>query len=1374
MAESDVEVSTGVVVDLSEKTPIQVLHVDDEAVFLKVAKQCLEMQGIFQVETASSVEEAMGKMKKKTFDVIVSDYVMPEKDGLEFLKELRDSGNDVPFIIFTGRGREEVAIKALNLGADRYISKGGDPETVYGELAYGIRQTVERRRAEEMLRRSEEKYRNLFENAKDVIVLMDLKGNITAINKAAVEYGFKKDEVVGKNMRKFVPKKYWPKLLKELVQIARRKTVEGRIEIITPKGKKDAEYRSDPMIVDNRVVGVQGVLRDITEHKKAEEDLIRLSSAAKMTTDSIVISDIDAKIIDVNEATLKMYGTDDKRDLIGKNSFDLIAPEDREKALAGTKETLGRGYVKGREYNIITKDGGRVPVEMSVAIMKDVDGKPIGFVGISRGITERKRAEEALRDSEKNWSDSFNSLEDVMIIINKDYTIERINDNGLKLLGKTREELIGKKCYQVILGVDAPSEFCPGKRALKTGKVESVDRYMKLFDKYFSIKSSPIFNERGEIVGFVDLMRDITERKETEEELEKSLVKYRSLVEDTDVGIITVDVEGRFIFVNKAICKVTGYSEKELIGKPFAALIHPDDRRRILGIFQEFLNNPDMKPQFEFRVIHKKGHIVHMHSAPTIFRFKGEIAGSHAIITDITERRKAEKSLQDAKEKWISLTENTDDIIMIVDGKGVIQYINRTIPPYTPEETSGKLVYDYVPREQHDIMRESLSKVFKTGKPDSFEVSSNIPKTGTIWFSAKVVPIKHDKEIPSVVMISTDITERRKAEEELKSSEDRLKVTFEFAPDAYYLSDLKGTFVDGNKAAEELTGYSRSELIGKSFLKLKLLPRSQTPKAAKLLAKNALGRPTGPDEFVLKRKDGTQVSVEIRTFPVKIKDQTLVLGIARDISERKRAEESTRKSEEKYRALVELAPDGIVTVDLRGMITSVNGAFLRLTGFSKDEIVGKHFTKLRTVRARDMPKYLKLFGSILRGKMPPPLEFPYLRKDGTSRLGEAHACSVKEDGKTVGIQAILRDITERKKKEEVIRESQEKFERLFMDNPEAAVYMDSGFHILDINPRFRKLFGYSLEEIKDKSINSIIVPEDKMKEAETFDKRASKGEVYQEDTIRKRKNGTLVPVSFSAAPIIFESKAIGHVAMYKDISQLKEAEKALRGTMEELKMTNEKMRVVGRLTRHDVRNKLSAVTGNIFLTKQKVSGDREALTCLDDAESAVRQVERIFDFARTYEKLGVEELAYMNVEKSVKEAVSLYSDLHGIKVINDCRSLTVLADSLLRQLFYNLIDNSLKYGEKASQIRIYYKEVRKDQLKLVYEDAGVGIPNAEKEKIFKEGYGKGTGYGLYLIRKICEVYGWAINETGKHGKGAQFTITIPRMSEGKEALFKLD
>ena len=175
MTESAVKSSHELVVGLTEKTLIHVLHVDDDAGFLKVARQLLEMQGTFQVDTALSVEEAKEKLEKHVFDVIVSDYMMPEKDGLEFLKELRDSGNNIPFIMFTGKGREEVAINALNLGADNYINKIGEPETVYTELAHGIRQTVERRRADLEVWKREQRLRAILAGSPDIITVSDLQ-----------------------------------------------------------------------------------------------------------------------------------------------------------------------------------------------------------------------------------------------------------------------------------------------------------------------------------------------------------------------------------------------------------------------------------------------------------------------------------------------------------------------------------------------------------------------------------------------------------------------------------------------------------------------------------------------------------------------------------------------------------------------------------------------------------------------------------------------------------------------------------------------------------------------------------------------------------------------------------------------------------------------------------------------------------------------------------------------------------------------------------------------------------------------------------------------------------------------------------------------
>ena len=164
---------------------IRVLHVDDEVSLLKVAKQILELQGHFQVDSAGSVEEAYEKMKQKDYDVIVSDYQMPIKDGLQFLKELKDSGNNVSFILFTGKGREDVAIQALNLGADRYFSKTGKPETVYGELTHAIKQIIMHKKVENDLIENEEKFRMYIENAPVAVFVTNPNAAYQYVNQAA-------------------------------------------------------------------------------------------------------------------------------------------------------------------------------------------------------------------------------------------------------------------------------------------------------------------------------------------------------------------------------------------------------------------------------------------------------------------------------------------------------------------------------------------------------------------------------------------------------------------------------------------------------------------------------------------------------------------------------------------------------------------------------------------------------------------------------------------------------------------------------------------------------------------------------------------------------------------------------------------------------------------------------------------------------------------------------------------------------------------------------------------------------------------------------------------------------------------------------------
>jgi signal transduction histidine kinase len=181
-----------------------------------------------------------------------------------------------------------------------------------------------------------------------------------------------------------------------------------------------------------------------------------------------------------------------------------------------------------------------------------------------------------------------------------------------------------------------------------------------------------------------------------------------------------------------------------------------------------------------------------------------------------------------------------------------------------------------------------------------------------------------------------------------------------------------------------------------------------------------------------------------------------------------------------------------------------------------------------------------------------------------------------------------------------------------------------------------------------------------------------------------------------------------------------------------------------------------------------------SVQCARDAtESAVDQMEVIFNFSRNYEVLGVQKLSYIDVRKCVEDAAILLSGMNEVKLVTECQGLKVMADSLLRQLFYNLIDDTLKDGETVTKIRVYYEEGKKG-LKLVYEDDGIGIPEDEKELIFHEGYGKSTGHGLYLIKKMCKEYGWTISETGKPGKGAQFTITIPKTTKKGKQSYRFD
>ncbi|MFQ5809189.1 MAG: PAS domain S-box protein, partial [Armatimonadota bacterium] len=263
-----------------------------------------------------------------------------------------------------------------------------------------------------------------------------------------------------------------------------------------------------------------------------------------------------------------------------------------------------------------------------------------------------------------------------------------------------------------------------------------------------------------------------------------------------------------------------------------------------------------------------------------------------------------------------------------------------------------------------------------------------------------------------------DASKRRQLEEALRESEERLRILFEFAPDGYYLLDPQGTFLDGNKASEEIIGYTREELIGKKFHEANLLSPDQLPEAAAALAKNVAGQPSGPEALVLNRKDGSAVPVEIRTFPVEINGQPVILGIARDISERRRAEEALRASEEQYRTLVEQASDNIIILQ-QGKTVYRNPTYAKLLGYSVAETADRSF--LEFVAPEDRARVQGYYQQWLRGEpVPDQYEVRLLTQDGHRLTMEVKPSVIQHKGQPATM-VVMRDITERKRAEEELR-----------------------------------------------------------------------------------------------------------------------------------------------------------------------------------------------------------------------------------------------------------------------------------------------------------------------------------------------------------------
>jgi len=358
------------------------------------------------------------------------------------------------------------------------------------------------------------------------------------------------------------------------------------------------------------------------------------------------------------------------------------------------------------------------------------------------------------------------------------------------------------------------------------------------------------------------------------------------------------------------------------------------------------------------------------------------------------------------------------------------------------------------------------------------------------------------------------------------------------------------------------------------------------------------------------------------------------------------------------------------------------------------------------------------------------------------------------------VLSTVRDMSCYKKTEAALKQSEVNYKNLIYAMNDAVWVVDHEGNFVDFNDAFVNALGYSREQLLSLGIGSIDNSLNHQQSKEILAKLVRYGH-HVFEAIHTAKDGQQIPVEISSSFTTYNGKPVV-LNIARNVSERMKAEERLSQIFCQLSLVNEKLGVVGGLTRHDVRNKLSAINSYAYLLKKKHKDQPDIVEGLSKIESAVADSVKIFEFAKMYEQLGVEQLTYIDVGKALDEAVALFSGL-TINVVNDCLGRIVLADSFLRQMFYNFVDNTRKYGQKATTVHVYSEQEKSGGLRLIYKDDGVGISLENKKKLFFESFSTGgsTGFGLFFIKKMLDVYGWTITEEGSPGKGAKFIISLP-------------
>ena len=1257
---------------------------------------------------------------------------------------------------------------------------------------------IERKRADEALKRSEEQYRELVENATDIIYTLDLKGNYTSVNAAGERItGYLRQESLTRNINLTVAPEYQELAARmQAEQLAGRDVPAFEIEVIAKDGRRVALEVNTRAIKENGIpVGLQGIARDITERKKVAKALVeseeRNRELIENATDIIYTHDLEGNYTSLNKAGERITGYSLQEALARKIS-DSVAPEDVEKAREMIAEKLAGKETTAYEIDVIAKDGNRVSLEVNSRIIYEND-IPVGVQGIARDITERKLANASLLESENRYRTLFETSPDGVAMFDLEMKVLVANGRSAEIFGYSNaEEMIGKSAFDLIAPENLDRARSNISGIFESGHLRPLESTgIRADGSLFAVEFSAtlIRNIDGQSQAVLGVTRDITERKKIREALTESEERYRELVENAIDVIYTLDLEGNYTSINRASEEITGYTVEESLKRNIVESMAPAYREKARELLAAQVHGENLSA-FELEILAKDGRQIALEIKTRPIKENGIAVGVQGIARDITERKRTEAALEESEATFRALFDTSNDAIMVLSDGVFIDCNSSTEVLFAcrKEEILGVSPLTLSPTEQPDGEL-SAAKVTRylgaamKGEPQRFEWKHLRPD-GTL-FDAEVSLNKVDfLGVSQLQAIVRDITERKRADAALRASEASFKSLFDTANDAILLLN-DGVFTDCNRRAEILFG-SRDWIIGRSPLELSPEFQPDGQRSADKVPGHIKRTLTGEPQFFEWqhiRMDGTPFDTDISLNKVELRGETHIQSIIRDITERKRIEKTIIENEAKFRDLFDNAPVAYHELDVNGCYTRINQTEALMLGYTNDELRGRHVSDFIVEKISRESVKAKLGGQLDFTAQ----ERTFIRKDGT------HISVLIEDrliydanGEISGIRTTLQDITERKRAEAAMRESEERFSGAFEFAPIGVALVSPDGHWLKVNLALCELVGYAEEELLGMTFHDITYKEDLDDDIDHM-YRLIDGEIssYQIEKRYVHKLGHLVSILLNVSLVRDEQGLPRYfISQIQNMTDRKQLEEQFRQA--------QKMEAVGVLAggiAHDFNNLLTAINGYSDLTLRKMAADEPLRRNIEEikraGDRAAELTSQLLSFSRKQVlKPVVHNLnaVVVNIEKMLKRIIRENVEL---RTFLDAELGNIKADpGQVEQVIMNLAVNARDAMPGGGTLTIETQNVYLDEdyvsqklmiapgpfARLTITDTGDGMDAATQEHIFEPFFttkqvGKGTGLGLSMVYGIVKQSGGDIMVYSEPGHGSTFKIYLPRVDE---------